>query len=145
MKVDLGIWAKLTRAIIFLLLIAAVAGVVVWYLPLIDRNEGMRKTKLKLEMQIKQEEEKQRQLRSFVRSLQDDPKTLERLAREKLGYAKTTMKRLSASRHLLRMRFKDGLRACLKPAPTSRSVEKGKTTRDVFEIVRDGFVPVWPH
>ena len=89
MNVDLGIWAKLTRAIIFLLLIAAVAGVVVWYRPLIERNEGMRKTKLKLEMQIKQEEEQQRQLRSSIRSLQDDPKTLERLAREKLGYAKT--------------------------------------------------------
>jgi cell division protein FtsB len=89
MNVDLGIWTKLTRAIIFLLLIAAVAAVVVWYLPLIDRNEGMRKTKLKLEMQIKQEEEKQRQLRSSIRSLQDDPKTLERMAREKLGYART--------------------------------------------------------
>jgi cell division protein FtsB len=89
MNVDLGIWTKLTRAIIFLLLLAAVAGVVVWYLPLIDRNEGMRKTKLKLEMQIKQEEEKQRQLRSSIRSLQDDPKTLERMAREKLGYART--------------------------------------------------------
>ena len=89
MNVDLGIWTKLTRAIIFLLLLAVVAGVVVWYLPLIDRNEGMRKTKLKLELQIKQEEEKQRQLRSSIRSLQDDPKTLERMAREKLGYART--------------------------------------------------------
>jgi cell division protein FtsB len=89
MNVDLGIWTKLTRAIIFLLLIAAVAGVVVWYHPLIDRNEGMRKTKLKLEMQIKREEERQRQLRSSIRSLQDDPKTLERMAREKLGYART--------------------------------------------------------
>jgi len=89
MNVDLGIWTKLTRAIIFLLLLAAVAGVVVWYLPLIDRNEGMRKTKLKLEMQIKQEEEQQRQLRLSIRSLQDDPKTLERMAREKLGYART--------------------------------------------------------
>ena len=89
MNVDLGIWTKLTRAIIFLLLIAAVAGVVVWYLPLIHLNEGTRKTKLKLEMQIKQEEEQQRQLRSSIRSLQDDPKTLERMAREKLGYART--------------------------------------------------------
>lgn len=89
MNVDLGIWTKLTRTIIFLLLIAAVAGVVVWYLPLIGRNEGMRKKKLKLEMQIKQEEEQQRLLRSSIRSLQDDPKTLERMVREKLGYART--------------------------------------------------------
>ncbi|MEO8425565.1 MAG: septum formation initiator family protein [Verrucomicrobiota bacterium] len=89
MNVDLGIWTKLTRAIICLLLIAAVAGVVVWYLPLIDSNEAFRKSKLKLELQIKQEEEKQRQLKSSIRSLQEDSKTLERIAREKLGYART--------------------------------------------------------
>ena len=39
MKVDLGIWDKLTRLVIFLLFVAGVLGVAVWYLPLIRQNE----------------------------------------------------------------------------------------------------------
>ena len=43
MNVDLGIWSKLTRVVIFLLLLAAILAVAVWYLPLIKQNERMRK------------------------------------------------------------------------------------------------------
>ena len=89
MKVDLGIWTKLTRLIILLLLVAAVLGIVLWYLPLIKQNEGIRKKKLLLEQHIKQEAEIQKQLVNSIRSLQEDPKALERMARETLGYART--------------------------------------------------------
>ena len=89
MKVDLGIWTNLTRLIIFLLLAASVLGIVLWYLPLIKQNEGYRKRKLLLEQRIKQEAETQKQLVSSIRALQEDPKALERMARETLGYART--------------------------------------------------------
>jgi cell division protein FtsB len=88
MNVDLGIWGKLTRVIIFLLLLAVLLGLAVWYLPLIRQNEAMRKEILRLDAQIKVEEEKVRLNESAIKALRHDPKTVERLAREKLGYAR---------------------------------------------------------
>jgi len=88
MNVDLGIWGKLTRAVIFLLLLAGVLGLVVWYLPLIKENERMRKEILRLDTKLEKDKEEHRQLKTSIESLQNDPKAVERLAREKLGYAK---------------------------------------------------------
>ncbi|SRR5581483_2012680 len=88
MKVDLGIWSKLTGAVIFLLLVAGFCLVVVWYLPLIRQNEHMRQQILRLDTQIAQDEETARRLKAAIDSIHRDPKTVERLAREKLGYAK---------------------------------------------------------
>ena len=88
MNVDLGIWDKLTKVILFLLLAAVVLGVAVWYLPLIKQNERMRTEDLRIQQAIQQEAEKLRQLKSSNDALRNDPKTVERLAREKLGYAK---------------------------------------------------------
>ncbi len=88
MNVDLGIWAKLTRVVIFLLVVAAVLGVGVWYLPLIRQNQRMRQEIMVLEAEIKKQEEISRHLDATIRALRSDPKTVERLAREKLGYAK---------------------------------------------------------
>jgi cell division protein FtsB len=89
MNVDLGIWAKLTRVVIFLLFLAGILGVAVWYLPLIEHNQHSRKTILDLDKKIQVEEERKRQLKAAIDSLQRDPKAVERLARERLGYAKT--------------------------------------------------------
>jgi len=88
MNVDLGIWAKLTRVVIFLLFLAGILGVAVWYLPLIERNQNARKGLLELDRKIHAEEEQNRQLTAAMKSLQRDPKAVERLARERLGYAK---------------------------------------------------------
>lgn len=88
MNVDLGIWGKLTRVVIFLVLVALLVGVGVWYLPLIKQNERMRKEVLRLEAQIQKELEAEKQLRSSIDALRKDPKVVERLARETLGYAK---------------------------------------------------------
>jgi cell division protein FtsB len=87
-KVNLGIWDKLTPVVIFLLFIAGILLVGVWYLPLIRQNERMRKEILRLDNLIRKEEETGRQLRSSIDSLRYDPKAVERLAREQLGYAK---------------------------------------------------------
>ena len=85
---DTGMWDKLTKFVIFLLLVAVTVAVGFWYLPLIHQNERMRKEILKLETQIRQEEETARQLRATIDALSKDPKAVERLARERLGYAK---------------------------------------------------------
>jgi len=88
MNVDLGILGKLTRVVIFLLFIAGLLVVAVWYLPLIRHNEAMRKELLERDEQIRKVEESNRQLKASIDSLRFDPKAVERLAREKLGYAK---------------------------------------------------------
>jgi len=88
MNVDLGIWNKLTRVAIFLLFITGLLLVSIWYLPLIQRNERMRKEMLRLENQIGKEEEKAKQGKAAYEALRKDPKTVERLARERLGFAK---------------------------------------------------------
>jgi cell division protein FtsB len=86
--VDLGIWGKLTRVVMFLLLIAGLLGVAVWYLPLIRQNERMRKRVLELDAQKQKQEEASKQLKGSIDALRYDPKAVERLARERLGYVK---------------------------------------------------------
>ncbi len=88
MHVDLGIWTKLTRAVIFLLILAGALGIGAWYLPLIRQNERMRQQTFKLDSQIQKEEETSKQLKISIDALRYDPKAVERLARERLGYAK---------------------------------------------------------
>src|SRR5512139_2958873 len=88
MKVNLGIWDKLTPVVIFLLFVAGLLLVGVWYLPLIKQNERMRKEILRLDTLIRTEEETARQLRTSIDALRHNPKAVERLARERLGYVR---------------------------------------------------------
>lgn len=71
-----------------LIIIACLMGVFFWYLPVFQQNARFREKIMGLEEQVKAEELKQKQLEAAIRNLRDDPKTVERLAREKLGYAK---------------------------------------------------------
>ena len=88
MKVNLGIWDRLTPVVIFLLFVAGILLLGAWYLPLIRQNERLRKEILRLDGLIRKEEEAGKQLRVAIDSLAHDPKAVERLARERLGYAK---------------------------------------------------------
>lgn len=88
MNVDLGIWDKLTRVVIILIVAAIVLAVAVWYLPLIQQNERMRKEILRLNTQIQQNEESVKQLKTSMEALRSDPQAIERIARDKFGYAK---------------------------------------------------------
>jgi len=88
MHVDLGIWDKLTRVVFFLLFLAYLMVVAVWYLPLIHQNERMRTQILHLDTQFQKEEERGKQFKTSIDALRHDPKAVERLARERLGYAK---------------------------------------------------------
>ena len=87
-KVDLGIWDKLTKAVVFLLIIAALLAVAVWYLPLIKQNERMRAEILRLQGEVAQEETIAARRKLAIEALRNDPETVERYAREKLGLAK---------------------------------------------------------
>lgn len=86
---DLGIiWDRLTRMVIFLLFLAGLLAVAIWYLPLIKENERYRREILRFDARIQQEEETSRQLRNAIDALHHDPKAVERLARESLAYGK---------------------------------------------------------
>ncbi len=87
MNVEDSIWDKLTRVVIGLLLLALVVMIGVWYLPLIKQNERMRREVMRLEGLVQKEAADNRQLDAAVKA-GNDPKVIERLAREKLGYAK---------------------------------------------------------
>ena len=88
MNVDLGIWGKLTRVVIFLFALAIVLIVVKEFLPVIHQNERMRKEVIRLDAQVQKGEESLKQSKASIDALRYDPKAVERLARERLGYAK---------------------------------------------------------
>ena len=88
MNVDLGIWSKLTKVVVGLVVLALLLLIGMCYLPLILQNERMRREILRLDQQLQVEEGKSKQLKSEIEALRNDPKTIERLTREKLGYAK---------------------------------------------------------
>lgn len=87
MKVDLGIWDRLSRLIILLLIVASVLGVALWYLPVIQRNEKLRRDLLNWESKIEKERERHRRLNAELEAYQD-PRAVGRLARERLNYAR---------------------------------------------------------
>lgn len=87
-NVDLGIWSKLTKIVVGLVVLAVLLLIGMCYLPLIQENARMRTQILKLEQRLQIEQEKSDRLQSQIDALLNDPKTVERLAREKLGYAK---------------------------------------------------------
>jgi cell division protein FtsB len=88
MNVDVGLWSKLTTLVVWLLLIAGLLLIGVWYLPVIQENDRMRAEILKLDREIDLEKKQARELQAQIDALRNDPKTVERLTRERLGYAK---------------------------------------------------------
>ena len=88
MTAGVSIWDKLTRFVVFLLFLAGLMAVAIWYHPLIQTNERMRKTIFALDTRIQKEEESAKRLRLQIDALAHDPKAVERLVRERLGYAR---------------------------------------------------------
>ena len=88
MDIDHGIWSKLTKVVVGLIVLAVLLLIGMCYLPLIQENTRMRAEILKLEQRLKTEQERSDQLQGQIDALRNDPKTVERLAREKLRYAK---------------------------------------------------------
>ena len=73
---------------IALVLLASLLGIFFWYLPLFQQNARIRKKILVLQNQVRVEERKKSELEAAIEHMRSDPKTVERMAREKLGYAK---------------------------------------------------------
>ncbi|MBU6409870.1 MAG: septum formation initiator family protein [Verrucomicrobia bacterium] len=88
MNVDLGIWSKLTKIVLVLVVVAVLLLIGLCYLPLIQTNERYQRDNLRLKTELQRETELSRLLQAQIQALQTDPKAVERLAREKLGYAK---------------------------------------------------------
>jgi cell division protein FtsB len=83
------LWDKLSRVVVFLLFVAGLLGVFFWYLPLIQQNQRYRKEIYALDAKIAEQERLARQYKYSIEQLQNDTRTLERMAREKLGLART--------------------------------------------------------
>jgi cell division protein FtsB len=87
MNAGQSIWDKLFRLVLALLVLAGLLGIFLWYQPVIQENQRWRGDKLELEKKIDKELEIARKLDADFRALQN-PVTVERLARERLSYAK---------------------------------------------------------
>jgi cell division protein FtsB len=83
------LWDKLSRVVVFLLFVAGLLGVFFWYLPLIQQNQRYRKAIYALDAKIAEQERLAKHYKVSIDLMQNDPRTLERLAREKLGLART--------------------------------------------------------
>ncbi|MBM3847452.1 MAG: septum formation initiator family protein [Verrucomicrobia bacterium] len=88
MKVT-SIWDVLTKCVLFLLFIAAGVAIFFTYLPLIQQNQQMRRDIISLESEIRAEERHKKSLKAQADAILYDPRTVERLARERLGYARS--------------------------------------------------------
>jgi cell division protein FtsB len=88
MLAEANVWDQLTRVVKLLLFIAYLLVVAVWYLPLIHTNERLRKEMLRNEGRIAKQAQTFKQLRAATETLQHNPKAMERLGRERLGYGK---------------------------------------------------------
>jgi cell division protein FtsB len=82
-----SVWDKLFRLVLALLVVASLLGIFLWYQPVIQENQRLRRDKLELEKKIEKETDTARKLDADFRALQN-PLTIERLARERLSYAR---------------------------------------------------------
>ena len=87
-SVNNGIWDKLTKLVIILIIIAFALLVVIRLLPGTRQKQRMLRDIQSNEVQSNKEEETRKALAASINALRDDPKTVERLARDKFGYAK---------------------------------------------------------
>jgi len=87
-KVDLGIWSKLSQAVLVLVALAVLVFIILAYQKPIQQNERMRREILRLDTELQKQDAISKQLRAEIDALRNDPATVTRLAREKLGYAK---------------------------------------------------------
>ena len=84
----MNVW-KFTQRICLIAIVALVVGIVLrLFLPLLDRQEALRAQEETLRQDIQREAEQLRLLRLKQEKLQEDPRFIEKIAREDLGYAK---------------------------------------------------------
>ena len=85
----MNVWDRLSYFVVVLLVMAALACVFFWYLPLFQTNTQLRKQIYSLDVRIQEQERLNRHLRESIDAVQRDPRRVERLARERLSFART--------------------------------------------------------
>lgn len=85
----LSLLNKFTKGVILLVILAVV---VTLFIPLFRESQGLRERKYDLEQQIKLLEAENKRLQEEATALSRDPKAVERVAREKMGWAKPNEK-----------------------------------------------------
>lgn len=88
MEPNVGIWDRLTKAVLFLLLVALVVLLMQLYVPLFKQNQRYRERNLELEAEIQKEERLAASMDKEINALQNDREAIERRSREQLGYGK---------------------------------------------------------
>ena len=84
----MNIWDHLTRVVIVLIVLACLLAVGIGYMPVIRQNQRMRQDVQQKDVEIQKLEDENRQLKASIEAMRNDPQTVERIARQKLGYAK---------------------------------------------------------
>lgn len=83
------VWDRLSNAVMVLLVVAFLATMVLLYLSLIPTENQLRKHIYSLDTKLQQEKRLERQLQATLHAVEKDSNTVERLARERLGWGRT--------------------------------------------------------
>ena len=84
----MNVW-KFTQRLSLLAIVALTVGIVLrLFLPLLERQKELRAKEAALGEDIQTEAEQLRMLKLKQEKLQEDPRFIEKIAREDLGYAK---------------------------------------------------------
>lgn len=84
----MNVW-KFTQRVCLIAIVALVVGIALrLYLPLLDRQEALRAQEEALRQDIQREAEQLRMLKLKQEKLREDPRFIEKIAREDLNYAK---------------------------------------------------------
>ena len=84
----MNVW-KFTQRLSLLAIVALTVGIVLrLFLPLLERQKELRAKEAALREDIQTEAEQLRMLKLKQQKLQEDPRFIEKIAREDLGYAK---------------------------------------------------------
>jgi len=76
------------QVVIALVAVAILLLIGTYCLPVIQQNQRMRAEIYRLDARLQEQEATAKKLQAEIDALRNDPKTVERLAREKLGYAR---------------------------------------------------------
>ena len=79
MNVDVGIWSKLTKIVVGLIVAAGLVAITLVYLPQIQKNERYRKEIMRLDEQIQKADALAKQTREQIESMRN-PEVVARLA-----------------------------------------------------------------
>ena len=88
LRLDYGWSSILIKVAYILFFLAAVAGLAYYYIPLIKKSRAFEHELEAKQLALKQEEELNTRLKREIELLKKDPEYVEKVVRDKLGYAR---------------------------------------------------------